>query len=100
MSETKEEQNKETTQASTGQQKQLLTRQQRTERWFEVITAIMLGVVAVATAWSGYQATRWAGEQSTLYAQASALWVESTRDSTLAGQLRINDFVSVNNWLN
>jgi hypothetical protein len=33
----------------------------------------MLGVVAVATAWSGYQATRWAGEQSTLYAQASAM---------------------------
>jgi len=100
MSETKEEQNKETTQASTGQQKQPLTRQQRTERWFEVITAIMLGVVAVATAWSGYQATRWAGEQSTLYAQASALRVESTRDSTLAGQLRIYDVILVNNWIN
>lgn len=80
--------------------KQPLTRQQRTDRWFQVITAIMLGVVAVATAWSGYQATRWAGEQSTLYAQASALRVESTRTSTLAGQLRLNDFISVNNWLN
>jgi hypothetical protein len=68
--------------------KQPLTSQQRTERWFEVVTAIMLGVVAVATAWSGYQATRWAGEQSTLYAQASALRVESTRDSTLAGQFK------------
>ena len=104
MSETKEEQNKgstqESTQPSTGQQKQPLTRQQRTERWFEVVTAIMLGVVAVATAWSGYQATRWAGEQSTLYARASALRLESSRDSTLAGQLRIYDVILVNNWIN
>ena len=54
------------------EQKQALTRQERLGRWFQVVTAIMLGVVALATAWSGYQATRWAGEQSTLYAEASA----------------------------
>src|SRR6266702_616226 len=104
MSDTKEERNEDTTresiQASTGQQKQPLTRQQLIERWFEVVTAIMLGVVAVATAWSGYQAARWAGEESTLYAKASALRVESTRDSTLAGQLRLYDLVLVNNWIN
>src|SRR5437763_3574394 len=104
MSTSKEEQKDVATQQSTSvskkEQKQPLTRQERTDRWFQVITAIMLGVVALATAWSGYQATRWAGEQSTLYAQASALRVESTRNSTLAGQLRLNDFISVNNWLN
>ncbi len=82
------------------EQKQPLTSQERIDRWFQVITAIMLGVVAVATAWSGYQATRWAGEQSTLYAQASALRVEVTRDSTLAGQYKIYDSIMVNNWLN
>ena len=104
MSKSKEEQQEGPTQKSPplskGEQKQPLTSQQRTDRWFQVVTAIMLGVVAVATAWSVYQATRWAGEQSTLYAQASALRVEATRDSTLAGQLRLNDFISVNNWLN
>ena len=107
MSTNKEEQEDVSTQQSTPasneeqkEHKQPLTSQERTNRWFQVVTAIMLGVVAVATAWSGYQATRWAGEQSTLYAQASALRVESTRDSTLAGQLRLNDFISVNNWLN
>jgi hypothetical protein len=82
------------------EQKQALTRQQRTDRWFQIVTAIMLGVVALATAWSGYQATRWAGEQSTLYAEASALRVESTRAATRAGQLRLNDSISINNWLN
>jgi hypothetical protein len=104
MSTSKEEQKdvatKQSTTASNKEQKQPLTRQERTDRWFQVITAIMLGLVAVATAWSGYQATRWAGEQSTLYAQASALRVESTRNSTLAGQYKLYDSIAVNNWLN
>jgi hypothetical protein len=30
-----------------------MTRQKQTERWLEVIAASTLGVVAVATAWSG-----------------------------------------------
>ena len=77
MSETNDEHREASNQAYTsipkGQQKQPLTRQKLINRWFEVVTAIMLGVVAVATAWSGYQATRWDGEQSTRYAQASVL---------------------------
>jgi hypothetical protein len=104
MSTSKEEQKDVAAQQSTSvsikEQKQPLTRQERTDRWFQVITAILLGVVAVTTAWSGYQATRWAGEQSTLYAQASALRVESTRASTLAGQYKLYDSIIVNNWLN
>jgi hypothetical protein len=104
MSTSKEEQENAATQQSTAvsneEQKQPLTSQERTDRWFQVITAIMLGVVAVATAWSGYQATRWAGEQSTLYAQASTLRVESTRASTLAGQYKLFDSIIVNNWIN
>ena len=57
----------------------------RRERAFEVAAAIALAVVAVATAWSGYQATRWTDAQSARYAQASARRVEATRDATLAG---------------
>src|SRR6266516_241778 len=87
MSKSKEEKQEDPTQKSpplsNEEQKQLFKSQQRTDRWFQVVTAIMLGVVAVATAWSVYQATRWAGEQSTLYARASALRVEATRDSML-----------------
>jgi hypothetical protein len=76
-----------------------LTRQQRIDRRFDVVTAIMLGVVAVATAWSGYQAARWSGEQSASYAQAAARRVESTRDAIEGGQLRLYDLVLVNNWI-
>ncbi len=77
----------------------LLYRQKRTERRFRVITAIMLTIVAVATAWSGYQAARWGSVQSSTYAQASALRVVSARDSTRAGQQRLYDLTSVNNWI-
>lgn len=104
MSKSKEEQeevsNQEPAPTSKEEQKQALTGKERTDRWFQIITAIMLGVVAVATAWSGYQATRWSGEQSKLYAKASALRVESTRASTQAGQYKLYDSIMVNNWLN
>ena len=92
MSETRKEQPEDPTVESmlafSEQHIRLLHRQKRTERRFRVITAIMLSIVAVATAWSGYQAARWGGLQSTKYAQASVLRVDLTRHSTLAGQLR------------
>ena len=56
-----------------------MTRQKLIERWLEVIAAIMLGVVAVATAWSGYQGARWGGVQTIKYSQATAKRVESSR---------------------
>jgi hypothetical protein len=90
----------ESTQASSGQQKQPLTSQQRTDRWFQMVTAIMLGVVAVATAWSGYQAARRGGEQADHYFQASALRLESTRTSLQAGQSMQYDVELFNQWLN
>jgi hypothetical protein len=103
MGETKNEHRETTIRESAsipkGQQKQPLTRQNLTHRWFEAFTAIMLGMVAVATAWSGSQATRWDGEQSTRYAQADALRVESIRNSTLAGQLFLYDNYLFNDWL-
>jgi hypothetical protein len=100
MHESREKEDGHGTQDSAGQQEHPLNRHQRSERWFEVVTAILLGVVAVATAWSGYQATRWSGDQSTLYAEASTLRVESTRDATLATQYELYDVITLNNWIN
>jgi hypothetical protein len=77
-----------------------ITRQERNERWFEMATGIVLAVVAVATAWSGYQSARWGGVQSERYTQASAKRVESTRASTLAGQHTLYDLNLFNQWLN
>lgn len=101
MSETGlEQQGEATTPGASTQQKQPTARQERIERWFEVATSVILGLVAVATAWSGYQATRWSGEQSAKYAQANSLRVESTLDSTLATQYQLYDVIIFNDWLN
>src|SRR4051794_11764973 len=77
-----------------------LTRAQITERWLEVISTILLAVVAVATAWSGYQSARWSGVQADNYVLASGTRVESDKASTLGGQERLYDVMLFNNWLN
>src|SRR4029453_13442447 len=79
---------------------QQIIRQQWIERWLEVISAILLGGGAGATAWSGYQSTRWGGVQSTKYTEAAAKRVESIRAETLAGQNRLYDVALFNQCLN
>jgi hypothetical protein len=65
----------------------------------EIIEAVILALVAVATVWSGYQAARWAGMRAQEYAEASRLRVTAEGLATLAGQERIYDSDTVNSWL-
>jgi len=65
----------------------------------EIIEAVILALVAVATAWSGYQAARWAGMRAENYAQANRLRVTAEGLATLAGQERIYDSDTFNSWL-
>src|SRR5258708_5578492 len=65
----------------------------------EIIEAVILALVAVATAWSGYQAARWAGMRAENYAEASRLRVTAEGLATLAGQERIYDNDTFNSWL-
>ena len=65
----------------------------------EIIEAVILALVAVATAWSGYQAARWAGMRAEQYAEASRLRVTAEGLATLAGQERIYDSDTFNSWL-
>jgi hypothetical protein len=71
----------------------------RLERLQEFGAVLLLSLATVATAWSGYQAALWAGEQSQRYAQASALRIHAQQQSTRAGQLRIDDLLVFNGWL-
>src|SRR4030095_2797362 len=65
----------------------------------EIIEALILALVAVATAWSGYQAAKWAGNRAEQYAEASRLRVTAEGLATLAGQERIYDSDTFNSWL-
>jgi hypothetical protein len=65
----------------------------------EIIEALILALVAVATAWSGYQAAQWAGKRAQQYAEASRLRVTAEGLATLDGQERIYDSDTFNTWL-
>jgi hypothetical protein len=65
----------------------------------EILEALILALVAVATAWSGYQAAQWAGKRAEQYAEASRLRVAAEGLATLAGQERIYDSDTFNSWL-
>lgn len=65
----------------------------------EIAEAVVLAVVAIATAWSGYESALWAGHQAELYGQASKLRVEAEGAATSANQERLYNASTVVEWL-
>ena len=74
-------------------------RPDRGERVLELFAVLLMSATTLATAWSGYQAARWSGDQSQNYARASTMRIKSQEQATAAGQLRIDDLVLFNGWL-
>lgn len=68
--------------------------------WLGLIEALVLAIVAVATAWSGYQASRWEGVSTTDYALYERYTVLAQAKTTLAGQDRLYDIIHFSDWLN
>lgn len=67
--------------------------------FLEIFEAIILALVAVTTAWSGYQAARWDGQQNLLYGRANRLRIEAQGAATLATQTQMYDGLTVDEWL-
>jgi hypothetical protein len=65
----------------------------------EIAEAVLLAVVAVATAWSGYQTARWDSRQSHLYALSGKYRASENRDATISGQQRLYDTTTFAFWL-
>jgi hypothetical protein len=65
----------------------------------EILEAILLAIVAIATAWGGYQAARWDGRQAELYGHASTIRTEADQALTLGGQQRLLDVTTFNTWI-
>jgi hypothetical protein len=65
----------------------------------EIAEALVLAIVAIATAWSGYQAALWTGHQGELYGQASKLRVEAEGAASYANLERLYDASTVVEWL-
>jgi hypothetical protein len=71
----------------------------RRHQWVEIAEAVVLAIVAVATAWSGYQASKWDALSAKYYSLASRTTVLAQEKMTLAGQDRIDDMVTFNGWV-
>ena len=71
----------------------------RWETVIEIAEVVVLAIVAIATAWSGYQGTQWGGKQAVLYGQASTLRFQADAASTLGGQQLVADSAVFNSWL-
>jgi hypothetical protein len=70
------------------------------EHWIlETVEAIVLAVIAVATAWSGYQAALWTGHQAELYGNSTRLRVQAESATTTANQASMYDAMNVVEWL-
>ena len=65
----------------------------------EITEALVLAVVAISTAWSGYQAALWTGHQEELYSQASQLRVQAEGTGTYSNQERLYNASIVVEWL-
>jgi hypothetical protein len=72
----------------------------RREGLLEVGEALLLALVAIATAWSGYQTGKWDGRQASLYSLSSRYRVEADTANTLSGQQRLYDTNTFAFWLN
>jgi hypothetical protein len=71
----------------------------RSDTVVEIVEAFVLAVVAITTAWSGYQAARWDGRQAELYGRASTTRNEADQSLTLGGQQRLLDVSTFNTWI-
>jgi hypothetical protein len=71
----------------------------RRTKTIEIVEIVVLSIVAIATAWSGYQGTKWGGRQSELYAQASSIRLQADELGTRAGQELVADATIFTAWL-
>lgn len=72
---------------------------EKNEERVEILEAILLAVVAVSTAWSGYQTARWDGRQAHLYGLSNKERAAQNREATKSGQQRIYDTTTFGFWL-
>ena len=65
----------------------------------EIVEALVLAMVAIATAWSGYQAALWDGMQDERYEESTKLRVEAQGMTTTGDQERLYDAMTFSEWL-
>ena len=70
--------------------------QAKRDRWVSIAEAIMLSIVALVAAWSGYSAAKWSSHASLSLAKAAAARNAANLATVQATQIRTLDSVSFN----
>ena len=68
------------------------------DRWLSILEAVLLSLVAVLAAYSGYAAAKWSTESSVSLAKASAERTKANRADTEGIVIRTLDSASFNTW--
>ena len=74
------------------------TEHDRHDRWLSIVEALLLSLVAVLAAYSGYAAAKWGTESSLTLARASAARTKANRADAEAIVVRTLDSASFNAW--
>jgi hypothetical protein len=74
------------------------TEDDRHDRWLSIVEALLLSLVAVLAAYSGYAAAKWGTESSVTLAKASAERTKANRADTEGIVTRTLDSASFNAW--
>jgi hypothetical protein len=68
------------------------------DRWISIAEALLLSIVTIMAAWSGYSAAKWGTESSLKLAKASATRTKSNREFQGALTSRVGDATTFNAW--
>src|SRR5262252_4832274 len=68
------------------------------ERWLTITEAVLLAVVAILAAWSGFASAKWSTHSSLDLAKASAARTEANRAAYQAADLKNFDALTFNSW--
>jgi hypothetical protein len=68
--------------------------------WVEILSAAILALATIATAWCAYQSTRWSGLMTISFAKSNTARTQSTKTQTAGGQLVQVDVGVFMEWVN
>jgi hypothetical protein len=74
-------------------------RRRHGEEILEIVEVFLLAIIAIATAWSGYEAAKWDGQQALRYGEAIRDRFAADAASTLGGQRLVADASMFTAWL-
>ena len=76
-----------------------MTEADKSGRWLELVSTLLLALATVATAWAAYQSRQWTGEQAQAYSRATATRIAENRVSAVANRQAQIDVATFIQWV-